>query len=350
MSGPLVSSSAAGPSSAPSTPELFAAAERGFFSKKRRRMLVDRLITYGAAACVIIALIPLGSILWTAVYNGGRVLSWNFITGKEYPAPCPIGSSGCQVGGIGPAIEGTLLLMAMAAAWAIPVSVAAAIYLSEYSRGGWSKTVKVAGRRVNLSGYAFGRSVSFLVDVLAGVPSIVVGLFVWTLFYLYDPNFIQSTYSQAVALGVIMLPIVTRTSEEALRSVPTTLREAAWGLGIPNRKTVSRVVLRTGLGPVLTGSLLAVTRAGGETAPLLLLGFSTLYPFQSCPPSPVADCFGRSVAALGPFIYTNGESVGTNNIAAAWGAALIFVIIMLSLSLVARILLRGRLASAGIGG
>lgn len=303
------------------------------FSPRRDavRKWMNRSMGLVMLACVVIALVPLGSILYTTWEFGHPVLSIAFLTGPEYPAPCQLGSTGCQVGGIGPAIQGTFILMAMSAAWAIPVSLLAAIYLSEYGRG------KV------------GRSLSFALDVMSGVPSIVTGLFVFTLFVFYDPSFIQSTYSQSLALGVIMLPIVTRTAEESLKLVPQSLREAAWALGVPQHKTATRVVLRTGFGPVLTGSLLAVARAGGETAPLLFLGFGRLSIFTNCTGGTVS-CFNHFAGPLGPYIYNYALSPGSNNIAAAWGASLVFIIIMLGLSLGARLALQGKLVPAVLGG
>jgi phosphate transport system permease protein len=310
---------------ASSGPVLFSSARDRLRRAKNQVMLSLMVIS------VVIALVPLGDIIYACWQNGHAVLSWNFLVGPENPASCALGPN-CSAGGIGPAIQSTFLLMGMAAAWAIPVSVLAAIFLSEYGRG------KV------------GRTLSFAMDVMSGVPSIVVGLFVLILFETYYASDVQSTYSQALALGVIMLPLVTRTAEEALKIVPYTLREAAWGLGITKHKTTTRVVLRSAIGPITTGSLLAAARIGGETAPLLFLGLGQRFSiFYHCTGG-TASCFNNYAGPLGPFIYIYAFLPGSNNIAAAWGASLVFILMMLGLSLAARLALRGRLAPVMGGG
>ncbi len=271
--------------------------------RNARRKWKNWVVSALAALCVVVALIPLGSILYTAANLGGRSITWHFLTAPMVR------------GGIGNAIEGTLILVGFASLLAGPGGVLIGIFLSEYGRG-----------RV-------GRTVSFLTDVMTGFPSIVVGVFVYSLFFLFFPGIVFSATAGAVALAVIMVPIVARTTEEALRLVPTTVREAAYALGIPRYRTTIQVVLSAARGAVLTGALLAVMRAGGETAPLILTAFGNPFGFQG---------LGQPIQALPPLIYTEGISPFQSQVNAAWGAALILIIIMLTISVGARIALRPR--------
>lgn len=284
-----------------------------------RRKIVDRLMTVGALACVVLALIPLGSILYTSVVNGYSSINVAFFT-QNQPLGCIPSLGPCQSGGVANAIEGTFILVAVASLIALPVGVLAGIYLSEYGR---------------LS--RFGHGVRFVADVMTGIPSIVVGIFVFTLFLLLAQDgvipatWVLSTFAGSVALAIIMIPIVARTVEEALRLVPTTLREAALALGIPRWRTILRIVLSTGRAGVVTGALLAVARAAGETAPLILVVGGSLFGFSG---------LDRPTAAMPLTIYQDGLSGYTNWIALAWGTALFLVIIMLGISLAARLALR----------
>jgi phosphate transport system permease protein len=302
------------------------------WNRDTRRNLVNYIMSGAALACVIIALIPLGSILWTVIQKGGPILNWGFISGAEV-APCNINTqASCQIGGIGPAVEGTFVMLGLASLIAIPAGIAAGIFLAEYGRGRISRTI------------------SFLMDVMSGVPSIVVGLFIFSALFLYDSVnnlHIFNVYAGALALAVIMLPIVTRTAEEALRTVPNGIREAAWALGIPHHRAVRKIVLRSAGGSLITGALLAVARAGGETAPLLLTaGWSQFFIY--CPPgqSPLS-CMDNPTGSMGPLIYFWGTSPYSNQIAGAWGAALFFVLIMLAISVTARIILYTRTKKMG---
>ncbi len=289
----------------------------------------SRAMLWLTVACVGIVLVPLGSILWTCVQLGGKVLSFNFVFGKEDTFGCPLGSTGCVVGGIGPALEGTLLLMGLAALIAIPIGVLGAVWLREYSRG------------------SVGRGISFMMDVLTGVPSIVVGVVIFALFQLYLKQYTFSTISGAVALAIIMLPIVTRTAEESLRLVPDSLREAAFALGIRQHKVVRKVVLRTSAPPLIVGSLLAVARAGGETAPLLFTAFGN--PFYPQWNQGIYYVLTHPIGSAPLLIYDDALSPWTNQIADAWGASLVLILLMLAISLVARLLLIRRLKGFGQG-
>lgn len=279
----------------------------------------DRTLRALTFVCVVIALVPLASILWTAAEVGGRAISWNFLTAPESQLENPCsdpGTAHCTYGGIGPAIEATLILLGLATLIAVPIGVGAGIYLAEYGRG-----------RV-------GRTIEFMVEVMAGIPSMVVGLFVFSLFYFFyeatDPRAVYSAFSGSVALAVIMIPIVTRTSEQALEMVPASLREASLALGIPKHRSTLSIVLSSARAPLTTGALLAAARAGGETAPLLFTAFGNRFGFQG---------FDQPAGAIPPLIWNWGSSGYTNLITDAWGMALVLIVMMLGISLTARMLL-----------
>jgi phosphate transport system permease protein len=284
------------------------------FDRNTRRAWVNLVASGATMACVLLALIPLGSIVWTAALRGGQVLSVHFLTAPE-PTGCVPGD--CPIGGIGPAIEGTFVVVTLAALIAMPIGVLAGIYLSEFGR------------------HRMGRTLSFLSDVLTGIPSIVVGAFVYALFLLYDRALVFSVISGSIALALIMIPIVTRTSEEALRLVPDSLREASLALGIPKFRTTTRVVLPSAGSALLTGAVLAVMRGGGETAPLILTLFGSRFGFSG---------LTQPGGALPLTIFYSGNNPASNQVADAWGAALVLILIMLGISLVARVILRRRLA------
>lgn len=270
---------------------------------------------------VLIALVPLASILYECAVNGAGAINIDFFT-KNPPLPCnPAAGTPCATGGVENAIVGTLVLVAVASLIALPLGILAGIYLSEF------------GDR------PLARPARFLADVMTGIPSIVVGVFVFGVFVFFaDQGWIPSEgvlsgFTGSVALAVIMLPVVARTCEEALRLVPTSLREASLALGIPRHRTILRVVLSAGRGGVITGALLAVARAGGETAPLLLtVGFS-IFPFQG---------LNSQTATLPVLIYQFAGAGYPNYTQLAWGAALILVLIMLLISVGARLALRNR--------
>lgn len=291
-----------------------------------RRKIVDRLMTVAALACVVLALIPLGSILYTSAVKGYSSINVAFFT-QNQPLGCIPSLGPCQSGGIANAIEGTFILVAIASLIALPVGLLAGIYLSEYGR---------------LS--RFGHGVRFVADVMTGIPSIVVGIFVFALFLLLAQDgvvpttWVLSTFAGSIALAIIMIPIVARTVEEALRLVPTTLREAALALGIPRWRTILRIVLSTGRAGVVTGALLAVARAAGETAPLILVVGGSLFGFGG---------LDRPTAAMPLTIYIFGLSGISNWTSLAWGTALFLVLIMLGISLTARLALR-RMLGGGI--
>ncbi len=270
--------------------------------------------------CVVIAVVPLASVILTAAGKGGvAIVQPSFYTSTPPQGCTPTANRTCPLGGIGPAIQGTFLMLGLGALIAIPVGLLAGIYLSEYGRN------------------RFARSVSFLADVMTGLPTILIGVFVFVLFLYFDHNAALSALSGGVALAFIMIPIVTRASEEALRSVPTSVREAARALGFPTHRVSLRVVLGTARGALITGILLATSRAAGDTAALFLTAGSSTFWFQG---------FSQQTAAITPFIFANFGSPYTNLQTDAWGAALVLLLIMLGISLVARLLVRPHLDAA----
>ena len=257
---------------------------------------------------VVIAVIPLFLVLWDVVSQGLSAISLNFFTHNP-PSPCSTSeiASGAAIcrGGILNGIEGSLLMVGMATLIAVPVGVGAGIYFSE-----WPES-----RLSFLS--------SFTNDVLAEFPTITIGLFIFVLIVETTRTF--SAVAGGAALAIIMLPIVARTTEETLKLVPTTLREASMALGIPRWKTIFRIVISTGRAGLATGILLAIARAAGETAPLVVTAAYSGYPptglFQ-----PTASI---------PYIIYNFGTGGdyANWTTTAWGAALTLVAFMLILNL-----------------
>jgi phosphate transport system permease protein len=278
----------------------------------RRRTAVDRLATVIVWSAFAIALVPLVSLVLTVLRNGLGVVDAQFLT---YSMRNVIGPGG----GIYHAIVGTLLVTAAAAAISVPVGVLSAIYLVEY--GGRSRTARI---------------LTFLVDVMTGIPSIVAGLFAYALFVLFFGEGVRMGFGGAVALSLLMVPIVVRSCEEMLKLVPHELREAAYALGVPKWRTIVKVVLPTALPGVITGVTLAVARVVGETAPLLIVAGST--------DSVNTNLFAERMMTLPVFIYYSFTQPGVPaqyGQDRAWGAALVLIVLVMVLNLLARLL--GRL-------
>lgn len=273
----------------------------------QRRRTFDVIARAACVAATLAALIPLGSLLVYVAAEGLGGLSWSFFT----ELPKPVGEEG---GGFANAIVGTLLLVGLACTVGIPVGVLAGVYLAEF--GNDSK---------------FARAVRFCADVLSGVPSIAVGIFVYTLIVLWMRHF--SALAGGVALGIIMLPTVTRTTEELLKLVPESLREAGLALGVPKWRVTLRVVLRTGAPGIATGIMLAVARAAGETAPLLFTAFNNRFWSTS---------LNKPIASLPVQIYTYAVSPYDDWHRQAWAAALVLVAMVLVLNLGARLIIYSR--------
>lgn len=293
------------------------------FDRFRRRKLWSLLVTLLCAAAVVIILLPLVAIVYETVTLGWPSISSGFFT-QDFPLPCTSVSGGtCPRGGIAPAIQGTVLLLAMASLVALPVGIGAAVFTVEF--GGKSR---------------LARTISTAADVLTGLPSILAGVFAYSLLLEYDRQLVFSTFSEALALGVLMVPIVTRATEEALRTVPRSVREAALALGIPRWKATTRIVLPTAAPGVATGALLAVARATGESAPLLLTGLFSLRGFTG---------FNYPVDSMPVWIFIAATSPYQNWQALAWGTALLLMLLILGISLVSRFVLH-RIARRTRGG
>ncbi len=192
----------------------------------------------------MLVIIPLGFVLYTVIAKGASVISWSFLTSS-----IPVNVAPANVGGIGPAIVGTVEIVALATVMAVPLGVLAAVYLNEYG-----------GNRL------LARLIGFMADVMTGVPSIIMGLFIFSIWVLH---FGYSGFAGALALGCLMLPIVIRSTDEMLKLVPNSLREGAYALGTTKARVTVTVVLPAAIGGIVSGALLAVARAAGETAPLL---------------------------------------------------------------------------------
>lgn len=274
---------------------------RSSISRSRRaRNTLATVLVYGALA---FAIIPLGLVLSYVVSKGLGVIDAGFLT-EALPAQVRRAR-----GGIGPAIAGTLVITGFATLLAVPLGILAAVYLHEY--GG-----------TNL----IARLVRFLSNVMAGVPSIVMGLFIFTVYVL--PRGGVSGLAGALALACLMLPIVIRATEGMLRLVPDELRDAAYALGTSKSRTILTVVLPAALPGITSGALLAVARAAGETAPLLFtIGASRKYNWSLEDPN----------TALSAQIFTNAQAGFPAAIDRAWGAALTLIVLVLLLSTVARI-------------
>ena len=270
------------------------------------RNLVDRAVTVLCVLATGLALVPLVSVLSYVAVRGVGGLSLDFFT----ELPGPVGETG---GGAANAIVGSLELVGLACLYGIPPGVLAGVFLAEFGST------------------RFGSAVRFAADVMAGVPSITVGIFIYGVVVLRTGNF--SAYAGGLALAVIMLPTVTRTTEELLRLVPEALREAALGLGVSKWRTTLRVMLRTALPGVATGIMLAVARVFGETAPLLFTSFSNRF---------WADGLNEPTASLPVQIYTYAVSPYEEWHRQAWAAALVLVTFVLVLNVSARVLVRNR--------
>jgi phosphate transport system permease protein len=253
-----------------------------------------------------VAVVPLLVILAYLLKQGAGALSLDFFTHM----PKPVGEEG---GGMANAILGTLILIGIASAVGLPVGIGAGLYLAE-RRG---------TRLANL--------VRFLADVLNGLPSIVMGIFAWQ--FLVRPFGHFSALAGGAAIGAMMIPLVTRTTEEMVRTVPQSLREAALALGYPRWRTSLQIVLRTALGGIVTGVLVAVARVAGETAPLLFTAFGNSF---------WSTRLSQPIAALPLQIFSYAISPYDDWHAQAWAGALVLIALVLIISVIARVVTRGR--------
>jgi phosphate transport system permease protein len=261
---------------------------------------VNWLMIGGSALSAALAVAALMAVLGYVAVNGVSALSVDFFT----RLPTPVGVPG---GGIANAIVGSLIVVGLATLFALPIGLGSGIYLSEFGRN------------------RFGDLVRYLADVLSGVPSIVMGIFAYTLIVARQGHF--SALSAGFALGVMMLPAITRTTEEMLRLVPDSLREGALALGLPRWRTTISVVLPTAAGGVITGMVLAVARVAGETAPLLFTAFGN--PFWNVD-------INQPIATLPHTLFTYAISPYDDWRAKAWGTALVLAALVLLASLLTR--------------
>ncbi|NRQ48496.1 phosphate ABC transporter permease PstA [Aeromicrobium stalagmiti] len=273
-----------------------------------RRKATDRLVTVLVTSAFALAMFPLVSILYTVISKGTKVLSAEFFT---YSMRNVVGEGG----GIYQALVGTLLITGAAAVISIPIGIFAAIYLVEYADGN-----------------RLSRWIRFLVDVMTGIPSIVAGLFAYALFVVFFGEGVRMGIGGSVALSVLMIPVLVRSTEEMLKLVPNELREASYALGVPKWRTVAKVVLPTALAGIVTGITLAIARVIGETAPLLIIAGAT--------DSVNFNLFDGRMATLPVFAYQSIRSPGIPpefSIDRAWGAALTLLLIVMLLNLIARL-------------
>ncbi|EYT78987.1 phosphate ABC transporter permease [Streptomyces sp. Tu 6176] len=270
-----------------------------------RRQAKDRVVTSLVWVSFLIALVPLISLVWTTVRRGVKVLDFYFLShSMGVVADTEPG------GGIYHAIIGSLEQVGLATAIGAPIGVLTAIYLVEYGRGG------------------LARAVTFFVDVMTGIPSIVAGLFILSLMLIFDME--PFGFAGSLALAILMMPVVVRSTEEMLKLVPNELREASLALGVPKWRTILKVVLPTSIGGITTGIVLAIARIAGETAPVLLLVFGN--PFINTNP------FEGAQASLPLYIYQQYANSAGSGAAydRAWAASLTLIAAVMILNLAAR--------------
>ena len=268
------------------------------------RRTKNQIMTVLMVLAFVFAIVPLGFVLVTVIAKGASVISWSFLTSSIPPNVLP-----ANVGGMGPAIVGTLEITALATVIAVPLGILGAIYINEYGGKG-----------------ILARVIRFMSDVMTGVPSIIMGLFIFTIWTLH---FGYSGLGGALALACLMLPIVIRSSEEMLKLVPDALREGAYALGATKARVTMTVTLPAAVGGIVSGALLAVARAAGETAPLLFtIGTVT---------SVNRNVFSGATTSLPSQIFLNAAQPYTGAQARGWGAALTLVVIAFIFMIVARL-------------
>lgn len=272
---------------------------------RSRRKTADLVVKLLSTLAALVGLVILGWILLVLLRRGSAAINWAFFT--QLPAP-----PGGEGGGLGSAIVGTLAMTALSTLLAVPLGLLAGIYLAEYG-----------------SDTRFGHLVRFTANVMMGIPSIIIGLFVYT--FLVVPFGHFSGYAGAVALGLLILPVVARTTEDMLGLVPNAFRESALALGAPRWRVTVGVVMRAARAGVMTGVLLAVARVSGETAPLLFTALNSPY----WPTS-----LSRPTANLTVTIFNYAMSPYENWQQAAWGASLLIMAGILVMTLVTRFLIR----------
>jgi phosphate transport system permease protein len=271
-----------------------------------RRKITNYVMIGLCAVCVVLALIPLALILFYTVREGIGAINLDFFT----QLPKPVGEPG---GGMANAIVGTLIMMGMSAMIGVPVGILCGVYLSEYGRNRFASVVR------------------FLVEVMSGLPSIIVGIFTYAL--VVKPMGRFSAYAGAVALAVLMIPTITKTTDELLKLVPNTLREAALALGAPQWIVNTRIVLRAAAKGIVTAVMLSVARVAGETAPLLFTAMNNRFWHNN---------LDQPIASLPVQIYTYATSPYDDWHAQAWAGATVLIVIVFVLSVVVRVVSGGK--------
>ncbi|GAA3728341.1 phosphate transport system permease protein [Spinactinospora alkalitolerans] len=274
------------------------------------RKAKDRLVTAVVYACFGLAMVPLVSLLWTVVVKGLVRLDGYFLS-VSMNGVIP----SMDAGGVYHAIVGTVFITGFAALISIPIGLMTAIYLVEYGRG------------------RLKQAITFFVDVMTGIPSIVAGLFVVALWIMFFGPGNTNGAAGAIALSVLMIPVVVRSCEEMLKLVPSELREASYALGVPKWLTIVKVVLPTAIAGITTGIMLALARVIGETAPLILTAGTSAVAINW-------NLFNGQMMSLPVFIYAQVRMGGAVNYERAWAAALTLIIIVMLLFLVARLVSR----------
>jgi phosphate transport system permease protein len=275
-------------------PETRAAIQTAVPPVSLRRRVTDRFMTFAAVATVVIVLAPLIAIFGYLVYRGVGSINWAFLT----QTPKPVGEAG---GGMANAIMGSVFILGIGSAIGVPLGIGAGIYLAEFGRN------------------RFGAIIRFTGDVLNGVPSIVVGIVAYSIVVLYQRHF--SALAGGVALAIMMVPTICRTTEEMLLLVPQALREAAYGLGVPRWRTTLSITLRTATSGVITGVMLAFARVAGETAPLLFTAFGNqFWNFH----------YDQPTAALPLQIFVYAISPYDEWHRQAWAGALVLIVLIVT--------------------
>jgi phosphate transport system permease protein len=286
---------------------------------ENRRKATDRFIRGLVIVAFLLAFIPLVSTLWEVVSRGVHMLSWDFISKSSGRAFDVNTLKVTTTFGALQSIVGTLIITGIAAVISIPIGILTAIYLVEYAQ----------------PSHWMARTVTFLVDVMTGIPSIVAGLFAFSLFSIIVGPKAFSGFSASIALCVLMIPIVVRSSEEMLKLVPMELREASYALGVSKFATITKIVLRTAIAGLVTGVMLAIARVIGETAPIFIAASFTDN-FNANP-------FNGPMQTLPVMAYTGykfpGQDIQTSY-DSAWSAALLLVILVVILNLIARLVAR----------
>jgi phosphate transport system permease protein len=270
------------------------------------RKFKDRLFSILGLLCVIIAILPLGSILLEVIIKGAPQISWAFLT--QIP-----GAEGQSVGGIGPAIQGTLILIGLTSLFGIPVGIMSGVFLAEYGDNKYASLMRIFN------------------DVLTEFPSIVAGVTVFLAVVIYFGHF--SPIAGSLALSFILIPIIARTTEESIKLVPNSLREASSALGVRRWRTTVSIVMQAARAGLITGSLLAVARIAGESAPLIMTTLGNQYFFQG---------FTQPMDALPLRIWRDALQPYPDIQAAGWGAAFVLIAMVLTINVGVRLVARGR--------